>query len=172
MAANETSKKKQPLDAIDAMGKTVADNIKRLRGDMAYTKLADRLEEIERPIPTLGLRKIESYQRRVDADDLVALAIALEVSPVTLLTPYTDSDPEVRVELNGVGMPVAYLWGWLRGDNELPESGENGVPAFSAVFLSRALPPWRFTELEKEWAHGQAQFNALAAKRGTDGDNQ
>ncbi|WP_208861744.1 helix-turn-helix domain-containing protein [Mycobacteroides salmoniphilum] len=168
MADNEA--KKNPLGAT---GKTVADNIKRLRGDTAYTKLADRLEEIGRPIPTLGLRKIERYERRVDADDLVALAIALEVSPVTLLTPHTGSDPEVRVELNGVEMPVAYLWDWLRGDNELPEPGQNGIPAFSAVFLSRALPPWRFARLEKEWSRSQAQFDAVAARKtGTDGNHQ
>ncbi|WP_457226652.1 XRE family transcriptional regulator [Mycobacteroides abscessus] len=175
MADNE-AKKKNPLGAT---GKTVADNIKRLRGDMAYTKLADRLAEINRPIPTLGLRKIENYQRRVDADDLAALAVALEVSPVTLLTPYIGNgeDPEARVTVNEVEMPVAYLWGWLRADNELPRPGENGIPAFSAVFLSRALPPWRFAKLEEEWARNQAQFNAAAAraaarKHGADGDDQ
>lgn len=58
-------------------------------GAMQYQELAERLEKVGRPIPVLGLRRIESEERRVDADDLVALAIVLNVSPVRLLMPYT-----------------------------------------------------------------------------------
>jgi hypothetical protein len=55
--------------------------------NLGYTKLASILEEMGRPIPELGLRRIESGDRRVDVDDLMALAMALGVSPVTLLMP-------------------------------------------------------------------------------------
>lgn len=106
--------KKNPLGAT---GQTVADNIKRLRGDMAYTKLAAKLEEIGRPIPTLGLRKIESYERRVDADDLIALAVALEVSPITLLMP-DHENPGDDVRITGIDetASAAMVWEWLRAN--------------------------------------------------------
>lgn len=158
---------------LGASGKVVAANVKRLRNNREYKWLSQQLQALGRDITPLAIRRIEESDRRVDVDDLIALAVALEVSPATLLTPHTGSDPEERVELNGVEMPVAYLWGWLRGDNELPRPDENGIPAFSAVFLSRALPPWRFAELEKEWARNQAHFNAAAArKHGNNGDDQ
>ncbi|MGL5443029.1 MAG: helix-turn-helix domain-containing protein [[Mycobacterium] stephanolepidis] len=162
---------------LGASGKVVAANVKRLRNGREYKWLSQQLRALDRDITPLAVRRIEECDRRIDVDDLIALAVALEVSPVTLLTPHKDGDPEARVELNGVEMPVAYLWGWLRGDNELPRPGENGIPAFSAVFLSRALPPWRFAELEKEWARNQAQFNATVAratkrKHGSDGDDK
>jgi transcriptional regulator with XRE-family HTH domain len=65
-------------------------NLQRLREaqNLGFTKLARILdEEIGRPIPELGLRRIESGDRRVDVDDLMALAAALDVSPATLLMP-------------------------------------------------------------------------------------
>jgi hypothetical protein len=49
-------------------------------GAMQYQELAERLEKVGRPIPVLGLRRIESEERRVDADDLVDWAIVLGVS--------------------------------------------------------------------------------------------
>jgi transcriptional regulator with XRE-family HTH domain len=65
----------------------VAENIRRLRAMrvMTYVALSRRLAVIGRPIPVLGLRRIEQGERRVDADDLVALAEVLGVEPVQLL---------------------------------------------------------------------------------------
>lgn len=54
---------------------------------LSYADLSRRLEELERPIPPLGLRHLETGARRIDVDDLVMLAIALEVPPMTLLLP-------------------------------------------------------------------------------------
>jgi transcriptional regulator with XRE-family HTH domain len=80
---------------------------------MQYQELAERLEKVGRPIPVLGLRRIESEERRVDADDLVALAIVLGVSPVTLLMPYTiDEDEPVSLTGAFVG-PVTSERAWL-----------------------------------------------------------
>ncbi|WP_418003361.1 XRE family transcriptional regulator [Mycobacterium sp. PDNC021] len=127
--------KKNPLGPT---GTTVADNIKRLRGDMQYVKLAARLEELGRPIPTLGLRKIESYERRVDADDLVALAVALDVSPITLLAPHTENRQD-EVAITGRNHPVSAiaLWHWLL--TELPLPGDKRIPI---AFQFDTRPPW------------------------------
>ena len=55
--------------------------------NLGYAELSRRLAELGREIPSLGLRRIEAGERRVDVDDLVALALALDVAPVALLFP-------------------------------------------------------------------------------------
>lgn len=74
-----------------------------------------RLAEIGRDIPPLGLRRIESGERRVDADDLMALAVALGVSPISLLMPASETGQD-QVEATGVNARVEarQLWRWLR----------------------------------------------------------
>jgi transcriptional regulator with XRE-family HTH domain len=54
---------------------------------LSIRQLSDRLGQVGRPILPTGISKIESGARRVDVDDLVALAIALEVNPLRLLKP-------------------------------------------------------------------------------------
>lgn len=78
--------KKNPLGPV---GEQVRANVERLREARGLTKkeLADRTQELGRPVPPLGVSRIEAGARRVDADDLVALADALNVSPLDLLLP-------------------------------------------------------------------------------------
>jgi transcriptional regulator with XRE-family HTH domain len=68
-------------------GETVRSRVTQLRDkqNLTYAKLARRCEDAGRPIPVLGLRRIEAGERRVDVDDLMGLAAALEVSPTYLL---------------------------------------------------------------------------------------
>lgn len=123
--------------ALGPSGVTVARNVKRLmesRG-LTYVALAERLDSIGRPIPTLGLRKIVGLTRRVDADDLVALAVALGVTPVTLLYPPEPTD-DVLVEVTGAGEMVSHLaWGWLVA--RMPLLGDDAME-----FFARAWPEW------------------------------
>lgn len=140
MAAEEP-KKKNP---IGSTGKTVAVNVKRLREDqrLAFTDLAAILSKIGKPIPTLGLRHIEADKRRVDSDDLVALAVALGVSPVTLLMPVT-ADPEDLAEATGFDheVPAYALWRWLIG--VMPVERDASDEALMARFFQRkARPGW------------------------------
>jgi transcriptional regulator with XRE-family HTH domain len=55
--------------------------------------LAARVTEAGRPMSASVLGKVEAGARRVDVDDLVALAAALEVSPAQLL-PGVDDGPD------------------------------------------------------------------------------
>ncbi|MFN8101623.1 MAG: XRE family transcriptional regulator [Mycobacterium sp.] len=122
---------------------------------MQYVKLAARLEEIGRPIPTLGLRKIESYERRVDADDLVALAAALGVSPVTLLMPSGVGAGEI-VAVCETEFKAATLWEWLIAEWPFPFQG-------LTEFFARALPPWKLAAVERRIAqrHGESSVADL-----------
>jgi transcriptional regulator with XRE-family HTH domain len=60
--------------------------LRRKRG-MSLTALSEEMSRVGRPILSTGLSKIETGERRVDVDDLVALALALGVSPARLLLP-------------------------------------------------------------------------------------
>lgn len=59
--------------------KRLRENIKRVRAERGMTQaaLADELARVGRPIPLASIAKIEAGDRRVDVDDLVALAEAL-----------------------------------------------------------------------------------------------
>jgi transcriptional regulator with XRE-family HTH domain len=72
---------------VGPTGLMLADNIRRIRGMRAWTyvDLAARLTAAGRPIPVLGLRRLEHGERRVDADDLTALAAVFGVSVQQLL---------------------------------------------------------------------------------------
>lgn len=121
-------------------GETLRENVRRLREDqrLTYVELSDRLSAAGRPIPVLGLRRIERGERRVDADDLVALAVVLGVNPSTLLLPYT---VEGDAEVTGAGtVPARAAWGWADGLNpvRLPDDGD---PTGALVDFSRAARP-------------------------------
>jgi hypothetical protein len=58
---------------------------------MTKQALSDATAAAGRPIPPLGISRIEALARRVDADDLVTLAAIFEVEPAILLAPITIS---------------------------------------------------------------------------------
>jgi transcriptional regulator with XRE-family HTH domain len=62
-------------------------NIKRVREAqrLSFSELARMMRQTGRRIPVLGLRKIETMERRVDFDELLALAYVLQVCPVDLM---------------------------------------------------------------------------------------
>ena len=129
-------KKKRQVNQVAETGHTVAANIKRLRGTMQYKQLAEKLSEVGRPIAELGLRKIESGERKVDVDDLMAFAIVFGVSPLTLLMPeYGSSDITTRITgyPDQVGTNVAWLW--ARGDEplEVPQVRYMGPTGLTAT---------------------------------------
>ena len=78
---------------LGEFGLNVKNNVRMFRGDTSYAELSRRLTNLGRPIPPLGLRHLEAGGRRVDVDDLVALAEALGASPMTLLLPHHSTDP-------------------------------------------------------------------------------
>lgn len=73
---------------LGAAGRRVAANVRRLRVDKSLTTaaLSRRLAALGNPIIDTSITKIERGVRKVDVDDLVALAAALEVAPELLLS--------------------------------------------------------------------------------------
>jgi transcriptional regulator with XRE-family HTH domain len=82
-------------------GHTVAAQVRRIRErkGLSLQALSQRLKALGRPVLPSGLSKIEQGHRRVDVDDLVALASALETSPnVLLMAPEPSADIEQKYE--------------------------------------------------------------------------
>jgi transcriptional regulator with XRE-family HTH domain len=101
------SGKKMDLGPI---GEHVATAVKRLREHrrLTYADLSRRLDDLGRPIPPLGIRRMEAGERRIDVDDLVALALVLEVGPLAILLP---NEPSAVVP-GGEEYPRHRIWEW------------------------------------------------------------
>jgi transcriptional regulator with XRE-family HTH domain len=147
MTAGTEPPRRNPLGPT---GETVRANLQRLREakNLGYANLARMLEEIRRPIPELGLRRIESGDRRVDADDLVALAAVLGVSPITLLLPGMPGadKSEGAVAAPGEDVTAGRLWLWLRADAPLP-----GYKGSQRRFFVDARPEWDAGPGDPRW---------------------
>ena len=122
----------------------VADAVRRNRERVGwgYARLSRELTKLGRDIPSLGLSRIEAGERRVDCDDLTALAVAFGVSPISLLMPAAaDDSPDTHVQLTGTEkMEGSRIWSWLNGSYPL-----NGSVL---SFFNNALPPWERNAVE------------------------
>jgi transcriptional regulator with XRE-family HTH domain len=119
----------------------VVDNVKRLREGRGWSlpRLSQELTKVGRPILPTGLHRLENGKRRVDADDLVALAVALDVSPITLLMPFRATGTVQVTE--DVDADALVGWDWMRGIRPLDLPAEREEAMIRAVaFQGRALP--------------------------------
>jgi transcriptional regulator with XRE-family HTH domain len=129
-----------------AAADAVSANVKRLRSEqnLGLRALSDRLEKIRPSLRHSTIDAIERGTRRVDVDDVLALALALGVSPATLLFPGMPgaADPAAEVETAGVAHKVRAdeLWHWL--------TAQQGPPSWVGVspgtYESNALPQWHW----------------------------
>jgi 8-oxo-dGTP pyrophosphatase MutT (NUDIX family)/transcriptional regulator with XRE-family HTH domain len=139
-----------PRVPLGPVGGYVIANLLELRAErrLSYKDLSDRLSQLGRSIPTLGLSRIEKGNRRVDVDDLVALALALGVNPAALLLP-RDVPPDGRVRLTeGATATARDAWNWADGRWPLPFpfAGPGAKSTFDwhrvADFEAHARPEW------------------------------
>ena len=117
--------------AIGPVGEQVVRNVEELREarGLSLRDLSKILGNLGRPILPSMLQALSKGGRRVDADDLVALAIALRVNPDALLLP-RDADWQDPVDLTPeVSQPAWIAWEWADGRMPLPE----GPPPFPHV---------------------------------------
>ncbi len=139
LAMSDEKRKARPAVQYGPTAGTVAGNVKRLREVRGLTiyQLSAMLRAAGRPITPAAVGKIERQERQVTVDDLMALAVALGVSPVTLLLPANTRGPkdanglptQAVTEVTGAGeVAVADAWRWAWCDDPLryPEelSGE------------------------------------------------
>lgn len=159
---------------IGTTARTVAANVERLRRahDLNYKQLSERLQDAAGwSINAVGIRRIESGERRVTPDDLVALALGLGVSPATLLMPVADKQSD-QVSVTGVAVPIdaARVWEWLTAQKPLLEDGNDSW----VEFVHTAWPGYRIRRIyEDAYRHAAEEshrtgidLDALAAEFG------
>jgi len=126
---------------LGPIGVNVTHTVRRFRENrrLGYAELSRELAETGREIPPLGLRRIESGERRVDVDDLVALAVVFDVSPLALLLPTQAG----ALTSQGSEYSLQQIWTWGEGSNPLPR---DDVPSQDLVrrarFLTESRPHW------------------------------
>lgn len=121
-------------------GEIVRDNIRRLRRarGLGFAELSRELEHHGRPIPPLGLRRIEEGERRVDVDDLTALAVVLWTSPATLLSPSMFG--AFTATYTGLGEVGTHdLIAWMKGEKLDPRAPAEEL-ALRARFAAETQP--------------------------------
>jgi hypothetical protein len=182
MAADHEPEKVLTKNPLGPSGEAVAANVERLLKDqnLTFAALSERLTKIRRPIPPLGLRKIVRRTRRVDADDLVGLAVAFGVSPISLLLPISD-DKATEVGVTGIEerQPVEQVWDWLRANKPFGHKNElRAIIEFQAdswpgwADLPVALTPEMITEGKlRQGQHIRRRRAEIAAQEKADGDD-
>ena len=141
--------------------------------DLTFAEMSRQLEARGRPIPPLGLRRIEAGERRVDVDDLMAIAAVLDVSPMRLLLPGVQAKA-ITAEVSGAGAHSTHdLWTWALGYKRLGET-----PVESRDFLRRSSPRQILTRGERvarrsEWLadqihHIEGKIEQLSAEVGSE----
>lgn len=111
----------------EATAETVSSNVRfiRRRRKLTLRGLSEKVTlDTNRPLTHGVIDGIERGTRRVDVDDLMALAVALDVSPSDLLTPSRVTPFEI-VEATGLGrVRVDVLRRWIgtkHSDYEFPK---------------------------------------------------
>ncbi|MDX3578670.1 helix-turn-helix transcriptional regulator [Streptomyces sp. FL07-04A] len=160
MGNAETSKSKRRANELGPTGEQVAANLQRVRLARGYTmqQLRAEMEKLGRPLPATAVIKTEQGDRRVDVDDLVAFALALNVSPLALLFPPEWSDrpihltPELAIRARtawqwGEGRAPANDWGMgpmtITADGDAMVDGEQQFFEQSEAYSALTHPPER-----------------------------
>lgn len=127
---------------------TVRHNFVRLLGERKVSMRALAAEMPDGPgkLTHSALSEIARGVRRVDVDELTALAVTLGVSPLTLLMPlvkdpYSQDQP---AQLTGTGHEYgADMLYWLRGDAPLGLAPPADHESYEAeTFRRTAMPDW------------------------------
>lgn len=157
----------------------VASAVRRYREGQSvpYTELSERLSRVGVPIPVLGLRRIEKGERRVDIDELIALARVLGVPPILLVLPL-GKEETVEV-LPGEHRSTWAVAKWFGGQSAFP-AGDVDVPRDPLVGSEDDNNAWAATAppvvfhadhdrfvADWSWAAGQvAVLRDLAGRQG------
>ena len=148
----EKGSRPRRANELGPIGALVATNVIALRKELGLTteQVAERMTELGRPMLANTITKIEKAQRRVDADDLVALALALEARPDRLLLPFTLVGEAQLADSQTVKALDAWLW--ANGRRPLDRPQDDDGRHFNA-WQARVQPPGlaEFKHKPEDW---------------------
>jgi len=134
------------MPAPGPVGRNLIANVERLRAQrgLSLRKLSAELAKAGRPIIPIGLSRMINAARRVDVDELVALAGILGVTPAELLAPPGEAaaDPPPEHASAAAARQLAARIGEL-----LEAAADPGAREFASGGVDRAL---RRTQIEVE----------------------
>jgi len=164
----------------------VAANVKALRVErgLSLDELSERLAILGRPIIKTGLSKLERGERGADVDDLMALSLALLVTPNRLLLEPDADGTMLQISDNPTLLFSArQTWAWSCGEAAWGDRSGHPSTLFDGIALYdfqtinrphdvpvrltvdqwRELEPWqkRLDELRDEMTEAGADFRAL-----------
>ncbi len=140
------------------------ENLRQLRRDMrgmGQAELAQRVSDLGVPLRVNSISRLENGTRVADVPELLALAVALDVTPNRLLLTADATDEPVGLTPN-LSVTARCAWKWAAGDQALPK---NGVDRYGSGFqlVNRPHnPPDRTTVRELD-EHSEA-LSALYAE--------
>lgn len=122
-----------PAMDLGPAGQRVANNVGALRErrGMSLRQLSAALGRIGRPILPSGIIKAENGTRRVDAADLIALALVLGVTPNRLMLSADHNSETVELSV-GVETTANGAWRWACGEHVI-RPGVRGAPPLRDV---------------------------------------
>lgn len=130
-------------DVVGQAGRRLAANLRQLRDDrkLSTVQLSAILGDLGRPIQATGITKTEGGTRRVDVDDLLALAVALDVSPNRLLLTGTADTGQVELTPQ-VAVASVKAWLWAAGQEPLhpPSASLAGRREYRRAFTLENQP--------------------------------
>ena len=135
---------------VGSTAQALAANLREIRKQRGIdiADLTRVLGENGYPISASAISKIENGRQRADVDMLVALSVALNVSPLRLLLP-VDVAPDEKVDITGAPGPIfsSLLWQWALGRIPLHVFG---APEGGSVYRRSTLPVWIVEGDEKQ----------------------
>lgn len=144
------------------VGEAVAVNVRQVRERrrLSQQQLASKMGDLGRPVQASTIAKIEGGDRRVDVDDLLVLAVALNVAPARLLVPDTGMDDEVAIT-KSVRMPGWSVWAWANGEHSLSSEEDDindPVVAQRDLDFVAERPLWKRRQDDHPLARAQARL--------------
>lgn len=159
--------------ATAPVGARIGENVRRLRRKRGYDlrTLSAELAEAGHPISLGQLSKLELGQRRVDVDDLVALAVVLNVTPGQLLMPEpTWAEDDVVALTPHRHVTWMRAWQWMCGDLWLddaqrPASDDEEYAWYEAARPHDPTGVYNFSPAEAAGREGEVQDIVAAVER-------
>lgn len=147
------------MPEVGPVGRNVIANVEWIRAERGVSarRLSALLEASGRPIPPLGIARMQQAARRVDVDELVALAEVLGVTPDVLLSP-PETVRAARAPVPAVLREARNLVSCV--EDLLGVSGDPEASGLAAGYVDRALRRVRVVQIELEELLEQVKASA------------
>jgi len=132
---------KRRANEVGPSGRRVADNLESIREQrrLSQDELAALTGRLGRPMTRQIVSKTEIGDRRVDVDDLVAFAVALDTTPNRLLLTAGAIEGETVELVPGMSVSQLDAWRWASGEQPLDICADHAA-SHQLRFVQESMP--------------------------------